>query len=157
MTVTAAVTERKVFMWSPVYLHILTFRLSSPVSLSADDRHTVELEASHVTQRGTQTGEEDRRRVKRHWTKSDNVREEDEDGDKTATSEGGRRAKDEDQRTETQSGTKTSSPEGCRLLKRPDKLFSRWMKFGIQRVKHSVCWEDGFQLKGFARDILSIC
>lgn len=75
----------------------------------------------HVTQRGTQTGEEDRRRVKRHWTKSDNMREEDEDGDKTVTSEGGR------------------------------------MKFGIQRVKHSVCWEDGFQLKGFARDILSIC
>lgn len=111
----------------------------------------------HVTQRETQTGEEDRRRVKRHWTKSDNMREEDEDGDKTVTSEGGRRAKDEDQRTETQSGTKTSSPEGCRLLKRPDKLFSRWMKFGIQRVKYSVCWEDGFQLKCFARDILSNC
>lgn len=112
----------------------------------------------HVTQRGTQADwwggqtacEETLNKI---WQRE----REDEDGDKTVTSEGGRRVKDEDQRTETQSGTKTSSPEGCRLLKRPDKLFSRWMKFGVQRVKYSVCWEDGFQLKCFARDILSNC
>lgn len=75
----------------------------------------------HVTQRETQadwwgqTGCEET--LNKIWQRE----REDEDGDKTVTSEGGR------------------------------------MKFGIQRVKHSVCWEDGFQLKCFAKDILSNC
>lgn len=69
----------------------------------------------HVTQRETQTGEEDRRRVKRHWTKSDNVRER-----RTRTETRQQRLREEDERRTKTRGLKHRAGQRRAHLKAVD-------------------------------------